>query len=99
MKCTMGFRRPSKEKILTVENKPSGSDFFRDLMADIEKGIVIPIISNSLRIEQIFRDEQALLDQLSDTIEFSDEGQSFEELMTKDWAQEIGYPMGDDANL
>jgi hypothetical protein len=94
----MSFRRPSKDKVLTVENKPSGSDFFRDLMADIEKGIVIPIISNSLRIEQIFRDEQALMDQLSDTIEFSDETQ-FEELMTKDWAETIGYPMGDDSNL
>ena len=95
----MGFRRPSKDKTPTVENKSPGSDFMRGLMADIENGIVIPIISNSLRIEQIFRDEQALLEQLSDSAESSDEGPSFEELMTKDWAETIGYPMGDDSNL
>ena len=95
----MGFRRPSKNNVPTVENRSPGSDFMRGLMADIEKGIVIPIISNAMRIEQIFRDEQALMDQVSDAFDFSDQGSSFEEMMTRDWADSIGYPMGDDSNL
>jgi SIR2-like domain len=95
----MGFRRPSKNNVPTVENRSAGGDFMRGLMADIERGIVIPIISNAMRIEQIFRDEQSLLEQLSDTADRSVDGPSFEELMTKDWADTIGYPMGDDSNL
>ena len=94
------FRRPSQSsKVPTVEDKEHESNSLGSLMEAIENGIAIPIISNSLRIEQIFRDEQALMEQLSETGEFSDTGPSFEELMTQDWAERIDYPMGDDNNL
>jgi hypothetical protein len=94
----MGLRR-RVERAGPAESGPAGGGYLDDIMPFIKKGTVIPIISNSLRIEQIFRDEQTLLDQISETAEFDDEDLSIDEQLTKEWAAEIHYPMADDHNL
>lgn len=58
-----------------------------NILPNISKGSVIPIISNSFRIEQIFQelapgDESAIVEQL-----------------ISQWAQQIDYPMPDTSNL
>jgi hypothetical protein len=96
----MGLRRRvEREKTALPETGSAGSDYLDDIMPFIKKGTVIPIISNSLRIEQIFRDEKALMDQISESAEFDDEDLTIEEQLTKEWATEIHYPMVDDHNL
>jgi hypothetical protein len=52
-----------------------------------------------LRIEQLFRDEKALTDQLSDTASLNDDDLTIDEQLTKEWAAEIHYPMADEHNL
>jgi hypothetical protein len=95
----MGLRRREREKAPAAESSSAGGGYLDDIMPFIKKGTVIPIISNSMRIEQIFRDEQALIAQMSDTAEFDDEDLSIDEQLTKEWAAEIHYPMADDHNL
>jgi hypothetical protein len=96
----MGLRRRvEKEKTESSETASSGNGYLDDIMPFVKKGTVIPIISNSLRIEQIYRDEEALLKQMSDTLEADDDELSIDEQLTKEWANEIKYPMVDAHNL
>ena len=96
----MGLRRRVvREKTATSESRASGNNYLDDIMPFIKKGTVIPILSNSMRIEQIFRDEKSLTDQISDTAEFYDEDLTIDEQLTKEWADEIHYPMADDHSL
>jgi hypothetical protein len=60
---------------------------------------VIPIVSNSFRIEQIFRDEKDAPEQASDTAQYDDEDLTYDEQLTKVWADFIDYPMADKHNL
>jgi hypothetical protein len=60
---------------------------------------VVPIISNSFRIEQIFRNEKSIADLSSQTSPYTDEDWTIDEQLTKIWAKEIRYPMVDDYNL
>jgi hypothetical protein len=94
----MGLRR-RVEKTPSAETGSPANDYLDDIMPFIKKGTVIPIISNSMRIEQIFRDEQALTEQVSETAEFDDEDLTIDEQLTKEWATEIHYPMVDDHNI
>lgn len=66
--------------------------FWEDIMPRINQGIVIPIISNSFRIEQIFGEEKNASDQ-------SDEDLTVEEQLAEEWANFIEYPMPDVHNL
>jgi hypothetical protein len=84
-------RRAEKEKTTSSEIDAAAGGYLDDIMPFIKKGTVIPIISNSMRIEQIFRDEKTLADQLSEM--------SIDEQLTKEWAAEIQYPMADSHNL
>jgi hypothetical protein len=77
----------------------SSGGYLDDILPFIKKGTVIPIVSNSLRIDQIFRNEEALTEQIADLAEFDDEDLTIDEQLTKEWAQDIGYPMSDDHNL
>ena len=52
---------------------PSTGGYLDDILPFIKKGTVIPIISNSLRIDQIFRNEEALTDQIAEAAEFDDD--------------------------
>lgn len=69
------------------------------LMPFIESGRVIPIISNSFRLEQIFKDDKKLLELMAQPPEFYDEVFTFEHQLTKIWAEQIEYPMSDDHNI
>jgi hypothetical protein len=60
---------------------------------------VIPIISNSFRIEQVFRDEQKITNLIASEPEYDDEDLTIEEQLTKIWAERIYYPMTDNHNL
>lgn len=73
--------------------------FWEDIMPRINQGLVIPIVSNSLRIEQIFREEKKASDQSPETSPSDDEELTVEEQLTKEWADFIEYPMSDVHNL
>lgn len=85
-------RRSEQGKPASTGSTGSTNDFFEDIMTFINKGEVIPIISNSLRIEQIFR-------QTSETADIENEELTTDEELTREWAKEISYPMADDYNL
>lgn len=96
----MGLRRRvERDRPASSDAGASGGGYLDDIMQFIKKGTVIPIISNAMRIEQIYRDEQALLDQLSGAVESENDDLTIGEQLTQEWANEIGYPMADDHNL
>jgi hypothetical protein len=97
---TMGLRRRvEKEKTGPLVSSSPANSYLDDIMPFIKKGTVIPIISNSMRIEEIFRDEQSLKERMSDAAVLDDEDLTIDEQLTKEWAREISYPMTDDHNL
>jgi hypothetical protein len=67
-------------------------------MPRIKQGIVIPIISNSFRIEQIFREEKNTSDPAAESAQ-AGEDLTVEEQLAEEWAHFIGYPMPDVHNL
>lgn len=69
------------------------------LMPFIETGRVIPIVSNSFRLEEIFRDDKELSAMLSGPPDHYDEVRTFDQQLTKKWAEKIEYPMSDGYNL
>ena len=69
------------------------------LMPFMEAGRVIPVISNSFRIEEIFRDDEELFKLMLEVPQYYDELRTFNQQLTKKWAEEIKYPMSDDHNL
>jgi len=77
-------------------------NYFDDIiqyMLDDERSIV-PVISNSLRLEEIFRDDAELHDLIKKyKIEFYDEAYTIDQQLTKAWAASNEYPMSDDHNL
>lgn len=96
----MGLRR----RVVTNPEIPSGSsasttDYLDDIMPFIKKGTVIPILSNSLRIEQIFRADAAPTDPTSEEGDVDEEELTINEQLTEEWASEIRYPMADTHNL
>jgi len=61
---------------------------------------VVPVISNSFRIDQVFRDEKKITELISSrTSEYHDEDFTLDEQLTKIWAKEINYPLPDSHNL
>jgi len=85
--------------VVTSENNGVIIDSLDYLMPFIETGRVIPIVSNSFRIEEIFRDDKELLALMADVPEHYDEVRTFDQQLTKQWAAKIGYPMSDSYNL
>lgn len=59
---------------------------------------VVPVISNSFRIEQVFRGEKKITDHIAKKSEYYDEDFTIDEQLTKVWAEKIGYPMADRHN-
>ena len=88
-----------ENKILPTESDRSTIDFFNEIMPFIDEGAVIPIISNSFRIDEIFRHDKNLVSRMVESPEFYDEDMTIEEQLTKEWAGSIEYPMPDDHNL
>ena len=81
------------------ESDSSESSYLDDLIPFIKKGTVIPIISNSIRIEQIFSDEETLTNQFSANTNFDENDETTTEELTAEWAKYINYPMADANNL
>jgi len=79
----------AREKLAKEAHAKTG--FWEDILPHINQGIVIPIISNSFRIEQIFGEGS------EGTV--SEEGWTIDEQLTAEWASLIEYPMLDKQNL
>ena len=62
-------------------------------------GSIIPVISNSFRIEQIFQVDAELREALKKEAKYYDDASTLEQQLTKLWADKINYPMSDDRNL
>lgn len=84
--------RLSKESLTKV-------GFWEDIMPRINQGMVIPIISNSFRIEQIFREEKGASDPSAATQNADGEDYTVDEQLTEEWANFIEYPLADVHNL
>jgi SIR2-like domain len=78
------------ERLQSGENKQFEPR--ESMLQNISKGSVIPVISNSFRIEQIFRE-------LSEGVDSNTGGPSIYEQLSQVWASEIGYPGEDRYNL
>jgi hypothetical protein len=65
----------------------------------LEDGTVIPVVSNSFRIEQIFQHDPELHEMMKKEPEYYDEVSTLDQQLTKLWAKKINYPMSDDRNL
>ncbi len=93
------IRRNAKKNEAPADHHAEKLTFLEDIIPDINKGSVIPIISNSFRIEEIFRDEDEITGKIAQEPEFTDEDLTIDEQLTKEWAADIKYPMSDDHNL
>jgi hypothetical protein len=87
-----------ENQVTSPENE--GADLLDELlMSSISEGTVIPIISNSFRMEGIFRSIRVLTDKIPKTPKSSDEYLTINEQLTREWADSIQYPLPDDHNL
>jgi hypothetical protein len=80
-------RKPSDRLPPLVLLKETSPREWDRMLISISQGAVIPIISNSFRIEQIF-------DELAE-----EDGPTVVETLIAQWAQQINYPMPDTSNL
>ena len=69
------------------------------LMSSISEGTVVPVISNSYRMEGIFKSIHDLTDKIPKVPRSSDEYLTIHEQLTREWAESIQYPLPDDHNL
>lgn len=75
-------------------------DYESDIIQFIDDGSIVPVISNSFRLEQIFRDDRELVDHmLKSRIDFYDEVYTIDQQLTRAWAESKAYPMSDNHNL
>jgi hypothetical protein len=92
----------AKEENQALSAKNEGADLLDDvLMSSINEGTIIPIISNSFRMEQIFRTIHTLSDKIARTprSRSTDEQLTAFQQLTREWADSIQYPLPDDSNL
>jgi len=79
-------RRFTKAREKLAKEASSKAEAWEGIMPRISQGVVIPIISSSFRIDQIFRDGN------EDTIPISEQ-------LVSEWASLIEYPMQDKRDL
>lgn len=91
---TNGRFAAARERL--AKESPTRTGFWEDIMPRINQGTVIPIISNSFRIEQIFREEK---DGAGESTVAEDDALSIDEQLTTEWANWIEYPMNDKHSL
>lgn len=65
----------------------------------LDDDTIIPVVSNSFRIEQIFRDDPELREMMKKEPEYLDDMNSVDQQLTRQWAKQINYPMSDAHNL
>lgn len=82
------------------EQDPQPIDYQNEFIQFIDEGSIVPVISNSFRLEQIFRDDRDLIDMmLKNKIDFYDEVYTIDQQLTRSWAESKDYPMSDNHNL
>jgi SIR2-like protein len=84
-------RRFAEARARLAKDASAKTGFWEDIMPRINQGIVIPIISNSFRVEEIFRDG-------GESAEVESDLTIYEQLIAE-WAGLIGYPMNDKEDL
>ena len=87
-----------------MEERPSGSDMLKTAILNKIISLrnisnVVPIISNALRVEQIFRNEKQITDLVAKIPPYTEENLTIDEQLTKIWAEQIHYPMRDNHDL
>ena len=60
---------------------------------------VVPVISDSIRIEQIFKTSKELVNRNNEIQQMGEVVRSVKEQLTKLWARKLQYPMSDDYDL
>lgn len=79
----------------SVENDP----IMMQLAELVGEGKLIPVISNSFRIEEIFFEDEELSVMMAEAPKFYDEFRTFNHQLTKTWASSINYPLSDAHDL
>lgn len=69
------------------------------LIQSIKDGTVVPVISNSFRMNAIFETIDSLTNKIPKEPRSSDEYLTISEQLTREWADFIKYPLPDDHNL
>jgi len=87
------------EQILNTNNPLGKSVVLQRIVSLKNIGRIVPVISNSFRIEEVFRNEKKITDQIAKSSQYDDEDFSIDEQLTKIWAKNINYPMADSHNL
>jgi hypothetical protein len=90
----MVLKQPSKRR--TGDNTQVG---FLNNIVSTNPGKIVPIVSNSFRVNQIFCDEKQLSNFVTDNSKQDDNTPTIEQQLTEVWAKDINYPMGDPDNL
>jgi hypothetical protein len=83
----------------TDDDDKSRSDLLEKIVSLNIIDKVVPVISNSFRIEQIFRDDNQPSNLINEVEDYDYEGLTIEQQLTGEWSKEIRYPMGDPHNL
>jgi hypothetical protein len=91
----MATIKRAREKLFKASLTKTG--FWEDIMPRINQGVVIPVISNSFRIEQIFREDET--GGVAEGGEEHPDGLAVDEQLTSEWADWLEYPMEDKHNL
>jgi hypothetical protein len=92
-------RRITEARKRLAEEASTKTGFWEDIMPRINQGIVIPIISNSFRVNQIFSDQKDGAEESDKNPEAEGSELTIYEQLTKEWANLIEYPMPDCHNL
>jgi hypothetical protein len=76
------------------------NDYLNDIIQFIDdEGTVVPVISNSLRLKEIFQDDQQIIERRKQKPNFYDELPTIDQQLARMWAVSSGYPMSDSHNL
>ncbi|SRR6266498_2368230 len=78
------------------------ADLLENILVHMNQGEVVPIISNSFRIEQIFQEEGETAEPIANAPQYDHNNDlTIEEQLTKEWAEseDVDYPMPDKYNL
>jgi len=82
-----------------AQDASTTTGFWGDIMPRINQGIVIPIISDSFRVEQIFRASDDGANESTGDSESGEQELTLYEQLVKEWANWVEYPMPDCHNL
>jgi hypothetical protein len=74
------------------------ADFLNNILT-ANPSKIVPILSNSFRVNEIFLDETQLADFFTGESKQDEKTLTIEEQLTQVWAEEIGYPMADKETL